>query len=251
MAELTWMPVEHLRIVAAFASGLLFFKVYDWLRLFEGTAFFVQLILATAHDIRWFLLLLLVALLIFGLPMSMLSLNRDKEQALVNENFFWWGFDLIYNQYLLSLGEFESLDAFPKGRETQLVMLIFVVATLFTQITMLNMLIAIMGNTYDNFMEYQDVNSIRMKLQILSEQAPILAQVSSKVEQNVYMVVVRPSESEAFESDTWQGTVNELSKIVNKQSLSLEKKFNKKIEQQFKKLAERNTKADAKIDRVE
>ena len=66
------------RIMAAFATCAIFIKLYDWLRLFENTAFYVLLVKLTMKDILPFMILLFVSLLIFGIPMSMLSLNRDE-----------------------------------------------------------------------------------------------------------------------------------------------------------------------------
>ena len=60
-----------------------------------------------------------------------------------------WLEDVLYNQYLLSLGEFQTLDSYPLGSLPDLIVLMFIGATFFTQITMLNMLIAIMADVFE------------------------------------------------------------------------------------------------------
>ena len=60
--------------------------------------------------------------------------------------------DLMYNQYMLALGEFQT-DGFDNHPNKALCYVLFCFATLFTQIVFLNMLIAIMGNTFDGVME--------------------------------------------------------------------------------------------------
>ena len=55
-------------------------------------------------------------------------------------------------------------DNFKKSAQTQLVLVIFLMAISYTQVVMLNMLIAIMANTFDNAMELIDVNTIRSRL---------------------------------------------------------------------------------------
>mmetsp|Transcript_30121 Transcript_30121/g.39989 ORF Transcript_30121/g.39989 Transcript_30121/m.39989 type:complete len:184 (-) Transcript_30121:387-938(-) len=175
MAELSLLEIEQERIIGAFATFFLLMKLYDWLRLFESTGFYVQLVGATIYDVRWFAVLLFIALIMFGLPMNILSLNRPKDASLIGEDFGFWPVDMIYNQYLLSLGEFATKDSYVGNPQGELILCIFLVATLFTQITMLNMLIAIMGDSFANFMENREVNSIRTKLGILGEQAPILS----------------------------------------------------------------------------
>lgn len=46
-----WMSDETLRIVAAITSCSLMIKLYDWLRLFDGTSFYILLIAETMKDI--------------------------------------------------------------------------------------------------------------------------------------------------------------------------------------------------------
>ena len=176
----TWIDVSALRIMAAITSFLLVSKLYDWLRLFESTAFYVQLLGATFLNIGWFMLLFLFAMLLFGLPMSMLNLSRaSDEEQLINKHLFFWLFDVLYNQYLLSLGEFETLDGYTATDRNDFIIAMFVGATFFTQITMLNMLIAIMGDVFDQLTEQKTVSAISTKLEILADQAPMLALTSS------------------------------------------------------------------------
>ena len=100
------------------------------------------------------MLLFFVALLLFGLPLSMLNQNRfrySEDEQIIDEVVRWWLYDIIYNQYLLALGEFVTLDAYTERDvpDKDFVVFVFIAATFFTQITMLNMLIAIMGDVFD------------------------------------------------------------------------------------------------------
>ena len=115
MSELSLISVQNLRVMAALASCALFIKLYDWLRLFKSTSFYVLLVKLTVKDILPFMTLFAVSLLIFGMPMNMLSHNRDDEETLVDDSFGYWLLDTIYNQYLISLGDAEQKDNFKKG----------------------------------------------------------------------------------------------------------------------------------------
>ena len=95
-----------MRIFAAFASCLILLKLFDWLRLFERTAFYVLLIRDTLDDIRYFMVLILDMLMIFGIPLVMLDANSNEDKQLIDSAFNFWLLDLVFNQYLLSLGEF-------------------------------------------------------------------------------------------------------------------------------------------------
>ena len=58
---------------------------------------------------------------------------------------------LIYS-YKLSLGDFDT-ENFAEAGDRSLLWVLFVLGTLILQITLLNMLIAIMGDTFDEVME--------------------------------------------------------------------------------------------------
>ena len=97
------MTIESERIIAAFASCCTLIKLYDWLRLFKDTSFYVLLVKLTLTDVTAFFILFAVSLLIFGVPMSMLSLNR-QDDSIVSESFGFWLLDAVYGQYMIALG---------------------------------------------------------------------------------------------------------------------------------------------------
>ena len=60
--------------------------------------------------------------------------------------------------------------------ETEFIMIFFVSATFFTQITMLNMLIAIMGDIFDQCTEIRERLDILNRLSILNTQSAVMQQ---------------------------------------------------------------------------
>ena len=113
IADEPWIPISTLRVLAAFSSFSLLLKTFDWMRLFDGTAFYVLLIKETLRDIKGFLLLFVLSLVMFGAPLIMLSLNSsDAGDDVVGQNDVFWPLDVLISQYLLSLGEFSNLDNF-------------------------------------------------------------------------------------------------------------------------------------------
>ena len=103
------------------------------------------------------MILFIFSILLFAVPISILNLRRSEEESLVTVIFNNEIIDGIFNQYMMSLGEFEVLieqsTGYGENLETVIMMVIFLGAIFFTQITMLNMLIAIMGDTFDRVME--------------------------------------------------------------------------------------------------
>lgn len=96
ICEIEWVSFEGLRVIASMASCLNLLKIFDWLRLFEGTSFYILLIENTIKDIGYFLIILFTALLTFGIPLSMLDLNRDKN-FLIDPVFAFWPLAMVYN----------------------------------------------------------------------------------------------------------------------------------------------------------
>ena len=101
---------DVIRVLSAFALYFTMIKIFDWLRLFDGTAFYVHLILETLLDITSFLLILGLTLLTFGLPMHFLNLNRSEsdENTIIDSFSPLWGLNVVINQYFLALGEFNT-----------------------------------------------------------------------------------------------------------------------------------------------
>ena len=192
-----------MRVIASIACCSLLFKLYDWLKLFNSTAFYIRLIEITLNDIIAFLLLFFISLLIFGIPLTMLDMNRSDGSEIISKVFGFWLLDAIYNQYLLSLGEFGGLlESAELGAQEKLVILFFWVTTFFTMLTMLNMLIAIMGDSFAEATENADTYDVMTKFEILSSQAVSLPQTTFKEEKNVYMIVISAPKDED-EDDAW------------------------------------------------
>lgn len=122
---------EILRQFAAFASCTLLIKVYDWLKLFETTAFYILLLDETMRDVSSFLILIFTALMMFGMPMIMLNLNSIGDNSIVDEPFAYWTVNMLLNQYLLALGEF-NIDNFAVHPQAFLCYLFFFLATFVT-----------------------------------------------------------------------------------------------------------------------
>ena len=145
----------------------------------------------------------------FGVPMVMLNLNRVEDNSVVDEPFGFWGINMLLNQYLLALGEF-SYDNFANEPQSYMCYMFFVFATFITQIAMLNMLIAIMGDTYERVIENRVVNATKTKLDLMSDLAFTLDQKSAELDQDCFMFIVQPDDDDGDEGDDWEGTVNKM-----------------------------------------
>ena len=62
-------------------------------------------------------------------------------------------FDAFLNMYLLSLGEFYSLDGYKSGYNAKSATLMFILATIFLLLLFMNMIIAVMSEPFEEVRE--------------------------------------------------------------------------------------------------
>ena len=68
---------------------------------------------------------------------------------------------------------------------------------------MLNMLIAIMGDTFERVIENRDVNAIKSKLDLLSDLVATMAQRDYKEDKEQFLFVVQPDDADDDDGDEW------------------------------------------------
>lgn len=114
---------------------------------------------------------------------------------------------------------------------------------------MLNMLIAIMGDTFERVIENREVNSIKTKLDLMSDLAGVLkSKNKSEVEKDVFLYVVTPDDEDLDNSDDWEGVVNKISRDTEKHMSGLKTTLNKQIEKLIES-QEASEKRDAAMDK--
>ena len=74
--------------------------------------------------------------------------------------------------------------------------IVFVLATLLTQVVFFNMLIAIMGDSFERVMENREVNATKMKLNFMNDMAGTIGQTDSTEETDVFMYIIKPDEED-------------------------------------------------------
>ena len=177
---------QDLRILAI---CIMWVNLIMWLKVFEATTIFIRLIKDTMYDMRWFFFLYLVIVVWFS---SMLYTINVRKNSLYRDGVYddditgYRGLNVLLHQYLNTLGDF-SLDGYLKESEDDipLELIIFFAGTFFINIIIFNMLIAIMGDTYDNVYAFKPKLTLVLKTEVMNDFGFLL----KKIEKVKYLFV--------------------------------------------------------------
>jgi len=209
---------------AGFAVFLLWVRLFYLLRVFESTAYLVSMITAIIIDMKYFMLALLVAILAFG--NAYFILGRNSEEDNFTGNNIWEAF--IY-AVRTGLGDF-NVDGFGTSDEL-LIWIIFFINTIIVVIIVLNLVIAIMGDTFGKVQETQEATKLQEFASIIRENEFLISR-TRLFKHCKYIIVIAPNKSEDQDDGDWQGRLIELKK---KLTLSIKKNqdefglYNKKV----------------------
>ena len=90
---------------------------------------------------------------------------------------------------MLMLGEFH-MDGFERNLNTVVCYGVFIASTFLSQITLLNMLIAIMGDTYDRVQEKRAMLEIKSHISQLANMRRIMPEDFQRFEESRYFLYV-------------------------------------------------------------
>jgi len=157
----------------------------------------------------WFFLLYALIVVMFSTVIYMINTDkmRNSAETLYDDDMFKnRGVNALIHQYLASLGDF-SLDNYSKSTDLDggIDWTIFIAGTLFINVVIFNMLIAIMGDTYDSVFENKKKAVLLLKIDALSE----FSFLFTNLEKAKYLFVIRLKKSdELFGDDNgWEGKI--------------------------------------------
>lgn len=104
-------------------------------------------------DSAKFAIVFFACVAMFAMSFAILDNNRSDSNLYPERFGFPW--DSLLYAYMLGLGEFDT-DPYDEDGNTALLWMYFLVATYVIQLVFLNLLIAIMGSSYEKMIEIQD-----------------------------------------------------------------------------------------------
>tara|TARA_B110000285_G_scaffold234330_1_gene310895 strand:+ start:5703 stop:6308 length:606 start_codon:yes stop_codon:yes gene_type:complete len=155
------IPIDFTRIIGACCCYLMWLKVFYWMRLFSNTAYFINLILSTFSDSGSFALMLVIIICAFANLFFIIQLNIDE------------GADYHYVEkytgesvssswvamYVLAAGDFH-FSGYGKGPDVAIAWIFFILGTYLLLLVFMNVLIAIMGDTFGRVSGLQEQSAL-------------------------------------------------------------------------------------------
>ena len=191
--------------------------VLDWFRLFDELSFYVTLIITTILDIRSISFIILILFVYIGTAMYMLQLNADNvdDGAVIPPVFGIFFVDLMINQFQLMMGAVET-DGFEGHNQMAICYILYLSAMVISNVTFLNMLIAIMGDTFDRVIDQRPTYSLKNQILILAAYKSLSKKTFASDNQDVFIYVITPADDEqgTGSDDAWRGKLYYLQNLI-------------------------------------
>jgi hypothetical protein len=203
---------EDVNRVAAISVLVLYFKLFYFLRIFFATAYLVRMIIEIMLDMKFFVSVLMIATIAFANAFYILGRNSPEDDGnLAGENFV----DAFIFSYKMGLGDFNT-DGFGT-RDEEVLWIFFLLNSLIILIVLLNLVIAIMGDTFDRVQETQE-NSMLKELTNMIRENEFLFSRTRAFKKAKYIVVIEPEKAEGGGSVSWEGKLNQLKTFIEESS---------------------------------
>jgi hypothetical protein len=153
------------RNIASVAVFLLWVKLFYFLRIFHPTAAFIRMITEIVKDMTTFTFILILAIIAFANCFYIIDGGVSPGTNRVSgENLYL----TLLNTYSTGLGDFAT-DEYTSSPHEVLLWVFFYLCTLLIQIVLLNLLIALMGDTFDKVQEIKEQAKLKEVCRIISE----------------------------------------------------------------------------------
>lgn len=185
-------------------SGVLLFflNLFSWFRgishfrVFTSTRYLVNLLLEVVKDILPFLVLLFY----FTLAFTFMNLS-------LHENNSYSSFTVISDTFLLNFGDFSISSETGSWN-----WVCFIISSLVNFLIMVNLLISIIGDTYDKVQAYRQIADRREMAQIILEIEYLM--IWKRNENHKSFIHILKEDSLNEEEESWQGKVKELQDFI-------------------------------------
>ena len=165
-----FLGVYSIRTYGGLCCWFMWIKVFYWMRIFKNFAYFITIIMATIRDSGSFMVMLCIIIFAFANLFFVIQNNtlNDPSYYYVNSYLDNSVIDSIIAIYLMSLGEFDY-SGYGNGPDKHVVWLFFILGTYLTLIVFMNVLIAIMGDSYARVSETKEQSALLEQVNIIQD----------------------------------------------------------------------------------
>ena len=194
--------MKYEKTLVALSVLFIWLRIFFWMRLFHSTAFFIDLISKTFSDVNFmaFLFIFIIMTMAVTSVVWVLNMGRGteymgyKDDEDTNARIFHKSlssdfFNSFFYTYITSMGEYytEGFD----GENAEFLWIIFLVSTFLLQIAFLNMLIAIISNTFQHVLENKQQSVMKERISMLADFKGLLRFLHI-VEEFQYIFEIKP-----------------------------------------------------------
>ena len=193
VTDLAGINDEHHTPILAIATLLMWTKLCYFGRIFLDTAWMVRMIFSVTSDMGYFLLVF--SLMVLAFANSNFILARNGSPRFTGEN-FWFS---IIDSYRTGIGDFRT-DDYESNRDDVLVWIIWLMNTFLIFIVLLNMLIAIISDTFERVHESIS-NNLLKELSILMVETELLVSRKRLFSNKKYLIIIEKETGETSKVD--------------------------------------------------
>lgn len=208
ICDLAGIPEADLVPMFACAVLIMWFKVFYFGRMFFSTAAMIRMVLEITLDMKYFLLVLIIAIAGFGNFFFIMARNYGTDELFTGDN-YWRAFLYSYNQ---AMGNFDTAAYLDPDK--YYLFIIWFMNTMITLIIFLNLLIAIMGDTFDRVQETVDNNILKELSSIMLENEMLINR--KKIFGDAKYIIVIQEEKAEESTASWEGRLQHLKKFMDK-----------------------------------
>jgi len=188
------------KVILAFANFASWLRVIGYFRIFAPTRYLIRMIQEILYEMAAFMLILMTFIIQCALCFM----------ALIPGESYYTYWQIAYR---LAYGDFMEAD----DNDTDGLRIFFILATLSIPLVLLNLLIAIMGDVFDNVQSSKEREEVRERLTLILEISKFRKWWNRDNEEKNYIHVCTNDRLRQEEQDkTWEGKVKVLQKTIEK-----------------------------------
>ena len=173
----------------------MWFKLFDWLRLFTITAIYPILLREVLYDIYPFIIMMLIVLGLFGNGIYIFQAMAiyDGHGELYSKHMPFKLLSAVASNVLTLAGEYEN-EKYSMEDDAELTMIVwfwFMGAILMTQIVFLNILIAIISDTFDRVWDSRQTYILSSQADVLQDWLDVIKHTGNI--KKLYMYIIKPT----------------------------------------------------------